>query len=84
MHMWFYYVGDAAEDAAYRDSREEISTEWQALNAEDEDLCRRMQQGRYGAYDGGRFAPYWDRGTVHIQQMVAHAVRGDGPFAPAA
>ena len=84
MHMWFYYVGDAAEDLAYRESRDEISTEWQALNAEDEALCRRIQQGRYGAYDGGRFAPYWDRGTVHIQKMVAHAVRGDGPFAPTA
>ena len=82
MHQWFYYVGDAAEDDAHRASRDEVCAEWEQLNGEDEDVCRRTQEGRRGAYDGGRLAPYWDQGTAHFHKMVAHAVRGDGPFSP--
>ena len=84
MHQWLYYIGDAAEDEAYRISRDEVCAEHHKINAEDEDVCRRTQEARSGAYDGGRLAPYWDQGTVHFHKMVAHAVRGDGPFAPAA
>ncbi len=83
MNIWFYYVGDAAHEAAYAGARDEVAAEWGKLNAEDEDVCARMQLGRQSAaYDGGRFAPFWDGGTAHFHRMIAHAVRGDGPFAP--
>lgn len=83
MNIWFYYVGDAARDEAFAAARDEVCDEWGKLNAEDEDVCARMQQGRASAaYDGGRLAPFWDQGTAHFHTMIAHAVRGDGPFAP--
>lgn len=62
----------------------DVGDVWIYITEQDLDVTRWMQEGRRGAYDGGRFAPYWDRGTVHFHEMVAHAVRGDGPFAPAA
>ena len=68
MHLWFYYSGDAAEDETYRASRDEICAEWREIHVEDEDVCRRVQQGRLGAYDGGRFAPYWARGNGAFSQ----------------
>ena len=82
LHQWLYYIGDGAEDEACRASRDKVCAEYRRLNAQDADACRSMQEGRRGAYDGGRLAPYWDQGTVHFHKMVAHAVRGDGPFAP--
>lgn len=40
-----------------------------------------MQQGRAcDGYDGGRFAPYWDAGTLHFHRQVADAVHGTGAF----
>lgn len=81
MHVWFYFVGDAANDEAHRDARRMVVKEWSDLNAEDSGICYRLQQGRScDAYDGGRLAPYWDTGTVHFHRQVAHAIRGDGPF----
>lgn len=75
MQMWFYFVGDAATDETTREAREALYREWANLNAEDEDVCRRMQLGRgCNAYDGGRFAPYWDSGTLHFHREVAKAV----------
>ncbi len=82
MHMWFYFVGDAAEAPAYAEARQTLYDDWSNLNFEDEDICRRLQEGRHcDAYDGGRLAPYWDIGTVHFHQQVADAVRGEGAFA---
>ena len=81
MHVWFYFVGDAAQSDEHREARENVVTEWANLNAEDAGICHRLQQGRScDAYDGGRLAPYWDAGTVHFHRQVAHAIRGDGPF----
>ncbi len=85
MHMWYYFVGDAAKAPEHEQSRDLVYAEWAALNAEDEDVCRRMQQGRScEGYDGGRLAPFWDEGTVNFHKQVAYAVRGDGSFAPVA
>ena len=83
MHLWHYYTGDAAEHDAYRASRDEVAADWDHINGEDEGVCRRTQEGRHGAYDGGRLSPFWDRGTAHFHKMVAQAVRGDGFFSPA-
>ena len=83
MRMWYYFVGDAARASEHETARDLVYNEWASLNAEDEDVCRRMQQGRRcEGYDGGRLAPYWDQGTASFHKMIAHAVRGDGPFAP--
>ena len=81
MHVWFYFVGDAADAEEHREAREKVVTEWTDLNAENAGICHRMQQGRScDAYDGGRLAPYWDIGTVHFHRQIVHAIRGDGPF----
>jgi phenylpropionate dioxygenase-like ring-hydroxylating dioxygenase large terminal subunit len=82
MHLWYYFVGDAAEDPACAEPREKLYREWSDLNGEDEGICRRLQEGRRSdAYDGGRLAPYWDVGTVHFHRQIAEAVRGEGFFA---
>ena len=77
MHMWFYFVNDAADAPVHEEARERVYAEWTNLNAEDEDVCQRLQQGRgCDAYDGGRLAPYWDTGTVHFHRQIARAIRG--------
>ena len=85
MHMWFYFVGDAAEAPEFEEARETLYADWANLNFEDEDICRRLQEGRHcDAYDGGRLAPYWDSGTAHYHQQIADAMRGEGAFANSA
>ena len=75
MHMWFYFVGDAATDPAFAGLRETNITEWHNLNMEDEGICRRIQEGRHcEAYDGGRLAPYWDTGTLHFHRQVVETM----------
>ena len=82
MHMWFYYAGDGVDSPAHKNERETVCQEWTKLNAEDEDICRRLQEGRKSdAYDGGRLAPYWDTGTIHYHRQIADAMRGEGAFA---
>ena len=77
MNMWFYFVNNAAEAPEHEEARELLYDEWTTLNAEDEGVCQRLQQGRAcDAYDGGRLAPYWDAGTVHFHRQIAHAIRG--------
>lgn len=84
MRMWYYFVGDAARVPEHETARNLVYDEWTSLNAEDEDVCRRMQEGRACiAYDGGHFAPFWDGGTVHFHKQVAQAIRGEGLHAPA-
>ena len=81
MHVWFYFVGDAAEGAEHGTARTKVIEEWTNLNAEDAGICQRLQEGRTcDAYDGGRFSPYWDIGTLHFHRQVAEAVRGIGAF----
>ena len=75
MHMWFYFVGDAATSEHCRKARDILYEEWASLNDEDEGVCRRLQQGRAcDAYDGGRLAPYWDIGTLHFHRQVIDAI----------
>ena len=82
MHMWFYFVGEAASAETFRSARDKVCNGWVALNAEDENVCRRLQEGRGNdAYDGGRLAPYWDAGTLHFHRQIADAIRGEGAFA---
>ncbi|MDA0219914.1 MAG: aromatic ring-hydroxylating dioxygenase subunit alpha [Proteobacteria bacterium] len=75
MHMWFYYVGDAASDPAHASLRDTVVEEWHKLNMEDEGICRAIQAGRHcDAYDGGRLAPYWDTGTLHFHRQIAQVM----------
>lgn len=75
MHMWFYFVGDAATDPAQAERREANIAEWHNLNMEDEGICQRLQEGRHcEAYDGGRLAPYWDGGTIHFHKQLAEVM----------
>ena len=82
MRLWFYYVGEAAHSQAHAGARARLWEDWALLNAEDEGICRRLQEGRAcDAYDGGRLAPHWDEGTVHFHRQVAQAIRREGAFA---
>ena len=81
MHMWFYFVGDAAEAPEHEKARQIVYADFATINAEDEGICRRLQEGRScDAYDGGRLAPYWDDGTAHFHRQIADAIRGEGAF----
>ncbi len=75
MHMWFYFVEGDNDDPAKADLRGSVCDEWDALNTEDEGICRRLQEGRLcDAYDGGRLAPYWDKGTAHFHKQLAEVM----------
>ena len=82
MHMWFYFVGDAARAPQYEGSRQLTRAEFETINREDEGICLRLQEGRNcDAYDGGRLAPYWDASTAHFHRQVADAILARGVFA---
>ena len=82
MHLWFYFVGDAAEASRYEKTRQFTYTEFETINKEDEGICLRLQEGRTcDAYDGGRLAPYWDVSTAHFHRQIADAILARGAFA---
>ena len=82
MHMWFYFVGDAAEATEHESARQMVYAEWVNINREDEGVCRRLQEGRgCDAYDGGRLAPYWDAGTASFHNQIANAILAKDSFA---
>ena len=75
MHMWFYFPGDGATANENEEARQLVYAEWTNLNAEDEGICHRLQQGRScDDYYGGRLAPCWDAGTLHFHRQVADAL----------
>ena len=68
MHVWFYFVGDAAQSDEHREGREKVVAEWTQLNTEDAGICHRIQQGRScDAYDGGRLAAGHDGSEIVFQ-----------------
>lgn len=72
--LHIYAAGGAAMDPAYQQHLQDRAQCYIALNAEDDEVCHLMQRGRraYG-HDGGRFAPYWNKGTLHLAQLVTNA-----------
>jgi len=81
MHVWFYFPSSAAKTETHAGAREKVVQEWAQLNEEDSGICYRLQEGRScDDYDGGRFSPYWDVGTLHFHTQIAHAIRGEGHF----
>ena len=82
MHVWFYFAEEAAHEPKHAEARQKVVDDWVNLNAEDAGICHRLQQGRScDAYDGGRFAPYWDAGTLHFHRQIAESIRGIGTYA---
>lgn len=73
--LHIYYVGEAARSEEHAALRQQKAKYYTGLNAEDEEVCRLLQLGRSArGYDGGRLAPYWDKGTLHLARLVADAV----------
>jgi len=82
MHVWFYFVGDAVQAEKHAEARAKVVSEWSNLNSEDAGICHRLQEGRScDAYDGGRFSPYWDVGTLHFHKQIVESIRGLGGYA---
>ncbi|WP_299658135.1 aromatic ring-hydroxylating dioxygenase subunit alpha [uncultured Tateyamaria sp.] len=73
--LHIYAAGDAATNPAVQKHLDDRVEYYTGLNGEDDEVCRLMQRGRRAdGYDGGRFAPYWDKGTLHLAQLVLDAV----------
>lgn len=73
--LHIYVAGGAEADPQYEPILDARARYYTALNGEDDEVCRLMQIGRRAdGYDGGRFAPYWDKGTLYLAQLVLEAV----------
>jgi len=69
------FVGDAATSEEHAQARQDLLSYYAGLNEEDMGVCSLMQKGRAApAYDGGRFSPYWDGGSVHFARNVQRAM----------
>ncbi|MFY9237544.1 MAG: aromatic ring-hydroxylating dioxygenase subunit alpha [Roseovarius sp.] len=73
--LHIYAAGGAPGLSEYQEHLDARAQYYIDLNAEDDEVCRLMQIGRRAdGYDGGRFAPYWDKGTLHLAQLVVDSV----------
>lgn len=73
--LHIYVAGGAASDPKYSEVLDQRAAYYTDLNGEDDEVCRLMQTGRRAdGYDGGRFSPYWDKGTLHLAKLVVEAV----------
>ena len=71
MEMLFYFPKEVATSPKFQPARETYRNWWVELNGEDEHVCHMLQLGRQcQAYDGGRFAPYWDQASIHFQRSI--------------
>ncbi|MEM7547921.1 MAG: aromatic ring-hydroxylating dioxygenase subunit alpha [Pseudomonadota bacterium] len=74
--LHIYAAGGAAHLPEFEQILDARAKYYAELNAEDDEVCRLMQCGRRAeGYDGGRFAPYWDNGALHLAKLVADAVK---------
>ena len=66
------YVGDAADDDAYRELRDAVMETWKVVFLEDVGAAEGMQRGRASpGFDGGVFTPLMDAPTHHFHSWVA-------------
>ncbi|KAA3624600.1 MAG: aromatic ring-hydroxylating dioxygenase subunit alpha [Proteobacteria bacterium] len=66
------FVGDAAEDAAWINTRHAILERWRLVFQEDIPAVEGMQTGRHSnAFDGGVFTPVLDAATRHFHRWYA-------------
>jgi choline monooxygenase len=78
-HLRLFYVGDAATDDAYADSRSTTLASWRVVFGEDIDAVEGMQKGRSSpGYKGGVFSPVMDNPTHHFHQWVARKLKAAG------
>jgi choline monooxygenase len=76
---FFFHTEEAAKSGDFARAREQLADDWALVLAEDAAVCKGLQESRAcDAYDGGRFSPYWDGGTLHFHKQIAQAVRGIG------
>jgi len=76
MEMLFYFPEATTDSEKDQEAREQYRKWWVELNREDEEVCRLLQLGRQSpAYDGGRFAPYWDQATLHFQRLIIETMK---------
>jgi choline monooxygenase len=74
--LLFYFIGDGATDPTFDDIRRRQIEAWRHLNGQDAPMLERLQIGRRSpAFAGGSFSPYWDRPIVHVQKMIAEAMK---------
>lgn len=75
VEVYFHFVGDAATSEEHSKARTDLMNYYSGLNDEDMGVCSLMQMGRQApAYDGGRFSPYWDGGSVHFARNIEAAM----------
>lgn len=76
VQVFAHFVGDAATSEEHEKARTDLLSYYAGLNEEDMGVCSLMQLGRAApAYDGGRFSPYWDGGSVHFARNVERAIQ---------
>ena len=72
-HMHIYYIGEAASDPAYAETREVVCERWRGVILEDIWAIEGMQIGRHSpAYKGGVFSPVHESPTHHFHRWAAH------------
>lgn len=70
-----YFYDDVESDGARRRIDEDVAYS-DAVQAEDADICARVQQGLASrAYDRGRFSVKYEAGVHHFQELVKGAYR---------
>ncbi len=70
-----YFYDDVESDGARRRIEEDVAYS-DAVQAEDADICARVQQGLASrAYDRGRFSVKYEEGVHHFQELVKGAYR---------
>ena len=75
-HIHMYFIGEAATEPAFAQSRQSAYDMWQQLNTEDFTIVESMQVARSSpAFDGGMLSPYWDRATQHFAKLVVGAMQ---------
>ena len=75
LRMSIYFSEEARSAHSFEQTRQGMLAYWSSVHQEDEDICRFLQHGREcPSYDGGRFAPYWDAGTLAISRLVVEGV----------
>ena len=79
-HFHIYYLGEAASDPAYAETRETVCERWHGIMLEDVWAVEGLQIGRHSpAYTGGVFSPVHEPPTHHFHRWVAHMMaNGDG------
>ncbi|PWR21881.1 aromatic ring-hydroxylating oxygenase subunit alpha [Zavarzinia compransoris] len=73
----FYFVGEAATDAAHAARRAEVLALWAELNRQDIAIVERLHRGRVSrAFEGGCFTPALEAPLHHVQSLVAQMMDG--------